>query len=99
MEPPLPEIIFWRLLLVAVPFAVWFVWGAWAKRTGRPMGSTPWAWLATIGLVLVGLSLVGTAIFHPDRRHVTYVPGQVRSDGSVSKGYFENTPPAPKNAR
>ena len=41
MEPPLPEIVFWRLLLVAAPFAVWFVWGFWAKRTGRAMGATP----------------------------------------------------------
>jgi hypothetical protein len=99
MEPPLPEIIFWRLVLVAVPFGVWFAWGLWARRTGREMGATPWAWLAAAGLILVGLSLVGTAIFHPDTRHVVYVPGQVRSDGTVSKGYFENAPPAPKNAR
>ena len=95
----MPEIIFWRLLLVATPFAVWFAWGWWAKRTGREMGATPWAWLATAGLVLVGLSLVATALFHPDRRHVTYVPGQVQSDGSVSKGYFKDTPAAPKSAR
>ncbi|HLZ76926.1 hypothetical protein [Phenylobacterium sp.] len=91
----MPEIVFWRLLLVAAPFAVWFVWGFWAKRTGRPMGSTPWAWLAVIGLVLVGLSLVATAIFHPDNRREVYVPGQVRPDGTVSKGYFEKGPRAP----
>jgi hypothetical protein len=96
MEPPLPEIIFWRLLLIAAPFAVWFVWGAWARYTHRPMGSTPWAWLVAAGLVLVGLSLVATAIFHTDTRHAVYVPGQVRPDNSVSKGYFETDPAAPK---
>jgi hypothetical protein len=99
MEPPLAEIIFWRLLLIAAPFAVWFVWGVWARRTGRAMGSTPWAWLAAAGLVLVGLSLVATALFHTDNRRGVYVPGQVTSDGNVSKGYFEKAPPAPKSAR
>ena len=99
MEPPLAEIVFWRLLLLAVPFAAWFVWGAWAKRTGRPRGSTPWAWLATAGLLLVGLSLVASAIFHPDNRHQVYVPGQVTSDGQVSKGYFEKPAVPPKNPK
>jgi len=96
MEPPLPEIVFWRSLLIAVPFVVWGVWGLWARFTGRPMGSTPWAWLAAAGLALVGLSLVASAIFHPDRRHVVYVPGQVQSDGTVSKGYFEKPAVPPK---
>ncbi|MGZ3404078.1 MAG: hypothetical protein ACXWKN_13840 [Phenylobacterium sp.] len=95
----MPEIVFWRLLLIAAPFVAWFVWGVWARRTGREMGSTPWAWLATAGLVLVGMSLIATALFHPDTRHVTYVPGQVTADGTVSKGYFEKAPPAPKSAR
>jgi type VI protein secretion system component VasK len=98
MEPPLPEIVFWRLLLIAVPFVVWFVWAFWAKRTGRAMGSTPWAWLVTAGLVLVGLSLVATAVFHPDNRHEVYVPGEVTAGGEVTKGYFEKAPPTAKNA-
>jgi type VI protein secretion system component VasK len=99
MEPLLPEIIFWRLLLIAAPFAVWFVWGLWAKRTGRAMGSTPWAWLAAAGLVLVGLSLVATAVFHTDNRHEVYVPGHVRPDNSVSKGYYVKPPLAPKKGQ
>ena len=98
MEPPLPRIVLIRLLLVATPFAVWFVWRAWAKRTGRPMGSTPWAWLAASGLVLVGLSLIATVVFHPDNRRERYVPGEVRADGSVSKGYFTPAPASPKTA-
>ncbi|MBS0333135.1 MAG: hypothetical protein JSS35_10240, partial [Proteobacteria bacterium] len=65
---------------------------AWARRTGRPMGSTPWPWLFAAGAVLVGLSLIATAVFHTDNRHQTYVPGQAAADGSVSNGYFEKAP-------
>lgn len=82
-----------RLALVAAPFAVWFLWRAWARRTGRPMGSTPWPWLTAAGFLLVSLSLIATAVFHRDNRHEAYVPGQVTADGSVSKGYFEKAPP------
>lgn len=88
MGPPLPRVLI-RLLLVAAPFVVWFLWRAWAKRTGRPMGSTPWPWLFASGVALFGLSLIATAVFHRDNRHETYVPGQVTTDGQVSKGYFE----------
>jgi drug/metabolite transporter (DMT)-like permease len=98
MEPPLPEIVAWRLALAAIPFVVWFAWRAWARYTGRPMGSTPWPWLFAAAAVLVGLSLVATVVFHPDNRREAYVPGQVRPDGSVSRGYFEKTPAAPKKA-
>jgi type VI protein secretion system component VasK len=92
MEPPLAEIVAWRLLLVAAPFVVWFVWAAWARRTGRAMGSTPWAWLVAAGLVLVGLSLIATAVFHRDNRHDHYVPGEVTASGEVTKGHFEKAP-------
>ena len=81
-----------RLLLLAVPFVVWFAWRWAAKRTGRPMGSTPWPWLFAAGAVLVGLSLIATALFHTDNRHETYVPGQAAPDGSVSTGHFEKAP-------
>jgi drug/metabolite transporter (DMT)-like permease len=97
MEPPLPEIVAWRLALAALPFVVWFVWRAWAQRTGRPMGSTPWSWLFAAGAMLVGLSLIATAVFHRDNRHEAYVPAQATSDGSVSTGYFEKGVPASPN--
>ena len=35
----LPEVLAWRGALVAAPFVVWFLWRAWAVRTGRPMAS------------------------------------------------------------
>ena len=91
-EPPLLRVILVRLLLFAVPFVVWFVWQGVARRSGRPMGSTPYAWLVAAGAGLIGLSLVAAVVFHPDNRHKRYVPGEVTADGSVSKGYFEKTP-------
>ena len=91
MEPPLPEIIFWRLLLIAAPFAVWFVWGAWARYTHRPMGSTPWAWLFAAAALLFTATLAATAMFHPDTSHARYVPGEVTPGGAVTQGYFEKT--------
>jgi nicotinamide riboside transporter PnuC len=84
-----------RLVLVAAPFVVWFFWRAWAQRSGREMGSTPYAWLAAAGAVLVGLSLIGTVVFHPDNRHERYVPGQVTASGAVTQGHFEPAPPPP----
>ena len=55
MEPPLPRVVLLRLLLIALPFVVWFIWRAWAKRTGgHEMGSTPWAWLLAAGALGAG---------------------------------------------
>ena len=92
MEPPLLRIVLTRLLLIAAPFVVWFVWRAWARRTGREMGATPYAWLFAAGAVLVGLSLIGTVVFQPDNRHDRYVPGEVTPSGEVTQGRFEKAP-------
>lgn len=89
MEPPLLRVILPRLLLIAIPFAMWFVWAQVARRTGRPMGATPWAWLFAAGAALVALSLVATALLQPDNRGETYVPGEVGADGRVTPGRFE----------
>ena len=78
-----------RGALAALPFLVWFVWAAWARRTGRPMGSTPWPWLAAAGGALFGLSLMASALFHTDDRNDRYIPGEVGPDGRVSAGHFE----------
>jgi type VI protein secretion system component VasK len=85
----MPEVIVTRLLLFATPFAVWFVWREVARRTGRPMGATPAAWLVAAGGALVAFSLIATAIFHRDNRADTYVPAQTQADGRVQPGYFE----------
>ena len=86
------RIVILRLALVALPFVVWFVWRAWAKRTGREMGSTPYTWLLAAGAVLVGLSLLASVVFHPDNRGEHYVPGEVTPGGGVSPGHFEKPP-------
>lgn len=78
-----------RSALIAAPFVVWFVWRAWARRTGREMGATPWAWLAAAGAVLFGLSLMASAMFQSDNRGQTYVPAEVGEGGRVSPGHFE----------
>jgi hypothetical membrane protein len=92
MERRLLEVFALRALLVIAPFAVWFAWRAWAIRSGRDMGATPWAWLLAAGLVLVGLSLMATAFTHRDNRSQVYVPGEVAPDGSVTPGRFETRP-------
>ncbi|MFL5296588.1 MAG: hypothetical protein ACJ798_09440 [Phenylobacterium sp.] len=78
-----------RAALVALPFVAWFLWGAWARRTGRAMGSTPWPWLFAAGAVLVALSLIGTVVFHRDNRNDRYVPGEATPGGAVTAGHFE----------
>jgi DMSO/TMAO reductase YedYZ heme-binding membrane subunit len=85
-----------RAVLIALPFVAWFVWKAWAERTGRPMGATPWTWLTAAGLVLVGLSLLVTPLFHRDNRGEVYVPGELTSDGRVSEGRYEQQVPEPR---
>ncbi|MCR5873253.1 hypothetical protein LRS10_03025 [Phenylobacterium sp. J426] len=79
-----------RGALMAAPFLLWFVWRAWARRSGREPGATPWPWLFAVGAVLVALSLMATAIFHPDTRGQTYVPAEVGPDGRVTQGRYED---------
>ena len=94
-----------RLLLMAAPFVIWFVWREVALRTGRPMGSTPWTWLVAIaGGLLAGkklnaraglaVSLLATGLFHGDNRGETYVPAEVEAGGHVAPGHFEKKAPA-----
>ena len=68
MEPPLPRAVLIRLLLIALPFVVWFVWRWVARRAGRELGSTPYAWLFAAGAALAGLSMIDTVVFHRDNR-------------------------------
>ncbi|MET0272637.1 MAG: hypothetical protein ABW360_06570 [Phenylobacterium sp.] len=88
------SLVLFRGALLATPFAAWFIWRAWARRSGREMGSTPWSWLFAIGALLVALSLMATAFFRPDNRDGVYVPGEVQADGTVTEGRFVE--PAPK---
>ena len=92
MERRLVRVILLRGILVLLPFAVWIVWRAWGRRTGREMGSTPYAWLFAAGALLVGLSLLASGLFHSDNRKERYVPGEARPDGTVTPGHFEPQP-------
>ena len=89
MERPLLRVLLLRAFLLALPFALWFAWAWWARRTGREIGATPWGWLAGAGAVLVGLSLMATVVFHRDNRGEVYVPGEVTADGRVTEGRYE----------
>jgi heme A synthase len=92
----LPEALATRAALFAVPFLLWALWWAWSRRTGRPMGSTPWPWLFAAGAVLVGISLMAGAIFHRDNRGEVYVPAQATASGKLAPGHFEErAPPHP----
>ena len=77
------------LVIFAVPFVVYFVWSEVARRTGRPMGSTPWAWLVAAGLVFAGLSMMSGAFWYRSHRGETYVPAESGPNGSVIPGHFE----------
>ena len=70
-----------RLLIALIPVIGWFIWKEIARRAGRPMGSTPWAWLVAAGLVLMVLSLLVTGAMQPDNRDKAYVPTEVGAEG------------------
>lgn len=89
------RILLTRAWLVALPFVAWFAWRAWARRSGREMGSTPWPWLFAAGVALVGASMMLSVGFHPDNRDEAYVPGEISAGGAVSPGRFVPDP-APK---
>lgn len=83
-----------RFLLVLVPFAIWFAWRFIAHRTGRDMGSTPWAWLFAAGAVLLGVSVMALGLSHPTHRQQAYVPAEVTEGGAITPGHFEDRVPA-----
>jgi hypothetical protein len=93
MEPRLPRLLAIRGILIALPFVVWFAWAWVARRTGRPMGTTPWSWLVAAGLALFCLSLLASVVFHPDNRRERYVPGEATASGAVTAGHFEKPKP------
>jgi hypothetical protein len=88
MGRPLPRIVAIRLAIFAIPFVVYFLWREAARRSGRPMGSTPWPWLVAFGAGLAAASLIGTVVFRNGPDTGIYVPAEVRADGSVAPGRF-----------
>ena len=80
-----------RGLLVALPFAAWFAWTWWAKRTGRTVPPAPYAWLFLGGMSLMALSLFATALIGDDHKDDVYVPAEV-VDGRVVPQRYEQAP-------
>jgi hypothetical protein len=81
-----------ELGLFLLPFLVW--WGIGIARRGGTMevvGAVP-VWpvvrLATIGAVLVGLSLIGLSLFHQGSAEGTYVPDRFEN-GHLVPGYIK----------
>jgi hypothetical protein len=87
-----------RALLVALPFAIYFIWREAARRSGREMGATPWGWLAGAGAVLAGLSLMASVAFHHDNRGEAYVPAEAHPGGAVTPGGFDPAGVQPRPA-
>jgi type VI protein secretion system component VasK len=83
------RIVLTRLLLAALPFAVYFVWREWARRTGREMGSTPWGWLVAAGALLVAASLFASVLIRPDNRARDYRPAEAHPGGEITPGGFK----------
>ena len=84
------RLMFFRLLLVAAPFAVWFAYRWWARRTGRALPATPYGWLFLAGIALMSGSLFATALLSPDTRDQVYVPAEAGPDGRVPPGRYED---------
>ena len=87
-----------RGLLVALPFAAWFAWSWWAKRTGRAVPRAPYAWLFLGGMTLMALSLFATALVGDEHTDEVYVPAEV-VDGRVAPPRYEHAPPEPEPGR
>jgi hypothetical protein len=77
-----------RVLLFAIPFAAYFVWRAVRRRSGRAVGAVPWLWLVAAGAMVTAVSLIVPAAFHSGGTG-QYVPAQVRPDGTVVPGHYE----------
>jgi hypothetical protein len=79
-----------RAVLIAVPFAAWYVYTRFVPAEERR--APPWPWLLLAGVALVAASTVVTVLVREDNRDAVYVPGEVQPDGSVSEGRFVEKP-------
>ncbi len=76
-----------------LPFVVYGVWLALARRRAGPAGArdwrdAPWTWLAIAGMGLLIMSLVGLALVSGSPPGGTYVPPQY-IDGEIVPGRVE----------
>ena len=78
-----------RLVLAAIPFAVYFAWHFYIKSRGRDAPAPPWGWLIAAAAVVVGLSIIVTVAVTPNNKGRHYVPAQTLPDGSIRPGRYE----------
>lgn len=71
------RLLLFRIGLVLLPLAAWIIWAEIARRRGKPMGSTPWAWLIVAGVALMVASLAVTAVLDPQSPSEKYVPKEL----------------------
>jgi len=83
------KILLSRLVLAAIPFAVYFAWHFYIKSRGKDAPAPPWGWLIAAGAVMVGLSVILTVAVTPNNKDRHYVPAQTRPDGSITPGHYE----------
>lgn len=83
------RILFWNLLLFAVPFVAMALWVAWVERR-HPADAERryWARAALLGALLVLVSLGVWRFTSGAGVEGEYNPPQVR-DGEVIRGYFD----------
>ncbi len=76
-----------RLLLIALPFVVWYVWSHIDQKRGNPKRTAPRVWLAAIGLLLVAASLLVTGLIGTaNDKNATYVPVETAPNGTLVPG-------------
>ena len=83
------KILLSRVVLAAIPFAVYFAWHFYIKSRGRDAPAPPWGWLIAAAGVVVGLSVIVTVAVTPNNKDRHYVPAQTRPDGSITPGHYE----------
>lgn len=83
------RLIIIRLVLIAIPFLVWFTWRRWALSQGREVRAWPWGWLVLAAAILLAGSIAGRSLLAPSNLGKTYVPAETQRDGSVRPGRYE----------
>jgi len=83
------KILLSRLILAAIPFAVYFAWHLYLKSRGRDAPAPPWGWLIAAAAVVVGLSIILKVAVTPTNLGRKYVPAEAQPDGSVKPGRYE----------
>jgi hypothetical protein len=83
------RILLSRLVLAAIPFAVYYAWRLYLKSRGRNAPAPPWGWLIAAAAVTVGVSILLKVAITPSNLGRTYIPAQTQPDGSIKPGRYQ----------